>query len=153
MVTWYEFALWVHLFAAVVWVGGGIALQLYALRILRADDPVRLAGFAKDTEWIGTRVFMPSSILVLAFGFVLVAEGDWGYPFWVVFGLAVLGLSAVTGMGFFGPESGRIGKLVEAHGVEHPEVQARIKRILKLSRIELALLVAVVFDMVIQPFD
>lgn len=153
MVTWYEFALWVHVFATVVWVGGGVALQLYAFRIVRARDPARLAGFAKDTEWIGTRLFFPASVLVLAFGFVLVEEGNWGYPFWVVFGLAVLGLSALAGMGFFGPESGRIGKLVEAHGVEHPEAQARIRRILVLSRIELALLVAVVFDMVVKPFD
>jgi uncharacterized membrane protein len=137
---------------AVVWVGGSLAIQLYAFRILRADDPVRLAGFAKDTEWIGTRIFTPASILLLAFGFVLVEEGHWGYDFWVIFGLVILGLSALTGMAFFGPESGRIGKLVEAHGVEHPEVQARITRILKLSRVELGLLMAVVFDMVVKPF-
>jgi uncharacterized membrane protein len=151
MVTWYEFALWVHVFGAVVWVGGALATQVFGIRILRARDPVRLAGFAKDAEWIGTRVFMPASILLLAFGFVLVEEADWGYPFWVVFGLAVLGLSVLTGMAFLGPESGRIGKLIEEHGVEYPEVQARIKRILVLSRVELVLLIAAVFDMVVKP--
>jgi uncharacterized membrane protein len=153
MVTWYEFALWVHIFTAVIWVGGGLAIQMYAIRILRTDDPVRLASFAKDTEWVGTRLFFPSSVILLIFGFLLIAEGNWDYDFWVIFGLVVLALSALTGMAFLGPESGRIGKLIEQHGVEYPEVRARIKRILNISRVELVLLVAVVFDMVIKPFS
>lgn len=152
MVSLYEFYLWAHLFAAVVWVGGGIAVQLFALRILRAKDPARLAGFAKDVEWIGMRVFTPASLLLVIFGFLLVEKADWGYPFWVVFGIVIWGLSALSGVAFLGPESARIGKLVEAHGVEHPEVHQRILRILVYSRIELLLLIAVVFDMVVKPF-
>ena len=53
---------------------------------------------------------------------------------------------------FLGPESGRIGKLIDAHGPEHAEVGARIRRILMISRIELLLPIAVVFDMVVKPF-
>jgi uncharacterized membrane protein len=148
----YQWMLFAHLLMTVVWVGGGLMIQVFAFRILRADDPVRLAGFAKDVEWIGSRVLMPSSLVLLVFGFALVYEGDWGYPFWVVWGLVVLGLSAVAGAGFLGPESGRIGKLVEAHGVEHPEVGRRIRRILAYSRVELVLLVSVVFVMTAKPF-
>ena len=79
-------------------------------------------------------------------------QGGWGYDFWVVFGLVVSGLSAVTGAAFLGPESGRIGKLIEQHGAEYPEAQARIRRILTVSRFELVLLIAVVFAMVVKPF-
>jgi uncharacterized membrane protein len=152
VVSWYEFALFVHILAAAVWVGGGAATQAFALRILRANDPSRMAGFAKDVEKIGVFVFLPASLLVLGFGFALMAEGNWSYDFWVIFGLAVFGLSALTGSLFLGPESGRIGKLVDEHGPEYPEVQDRIKRILAISRIELVLLIAVVFAMVIKPF-
>lgn len=152
MVSWYELAKWAHVFTAVVWVGGGVAVQLFAFRILRENDPRRLVGFAKDAEWVGTRVFMPASVLLLGFGFALVEEGGWGYDFWVVFGLVVLALSAVTGAAFLGPESGRIGTLVEQRGPEDPEVSRRIRRILAISRVELALLVLVVFDMVVKPF-
>jgi uncharacterized membrane protein len=153
VVTWYEFSLWVHIFTALIWVGGNLTLQVLAVRTMRTDDPVRLAGFAKDAEWVGTRVFMPSALVLLAFGFVLVEKGNWGYDFWVIFGLVVLALSAITGAAFLGPEAGRIGKLTDQHGVEHPEVQARIKRILKVSRVEGLLLVLVVFDMVVKPFS
>jgi uncharacterized membrane protein len=153
MVSWYEFALWVHMFCAVIWVGGDIMTQALAIRIMRANDPIRMASFAKDVERIGLWLLTPASILLLAFGFVLVSEGDWGYPFWVIFGLIVLAVAAISGMAFFGPESGRIGKLIEEHGPEHPEVQIRLRRVLVYSRITTVLLVLAVFDMVVKPFD
>lgn len=152
MVTGYEALLFVHIVAAVVWVGGGAATQLYAIRAISSSDPRRIAGFAKDVEWVGMRVFMPASLVVLGAGFGLVAKGDWSLgSFWVAFGLGVMAASALTGMLFLGPESGRIGKLIDAHGADDPAVLARIRRIFVVSRIELVLLVAVVIDMVIKP--
>jgi uncharacterized membrane protein len=153
MVTWYEFAKWVHVFTAVIWVGGDIMTQALAIRILRANDPIRMAGFARDVERVGIWLLTPASVLLLAFGFVLVEEGDWGYPFWVIFGLAVLAVAAISGMAFFGPESGRIGKLIEQHGPEHPEAQRRLRRVIVYSRVTTLLLVLVVLDMVVKPFD
>ena len=151
MVSGYELLLFLHIISAVVWVGGGVALQAMAIRATRSGDPARMAGFAKDAEWIGMRIFMPASILVIAFGFALVGKGSWGYPFWVAFALGAQGASALVGAAFLGPESGRIGKLVDARGVEHAEVQARIRRIFLVSRVELVILIAVVFDMAIKP--
>lgn len=152
MVTLYEFYLWAHIFMAIVWVGGSLMIQVLALRILKANEPARLAGFAKDVEWVGTKVFAPASLILVIFGFLLVEKAGWGYPFWVVFPLVIWALSVALGIAFLGPESGRIGKLVAAHGVEYPEVQRRIRRILTVSRVELVLLIAVVFDMAIKPF-
>ncbi len=152
-VSAYQWYLAVHILTAVIWVGGAHAIQLFAARILKGGDPDRLAGFAKDVEWIGTRVFTPSSLLLLVFGFLLVSEADIGYPFWVVFGIAVFAYSFLSGILFLGPESGRIGKLVDERGAADPEVQRRIKRILVFSRLELLLLVLVVIDMAIKPFS
>jgi uncharacterized membrane protein len=126
-------------------------IQLFAFRTLHSDDPRRMATFAKDVELIGTRVFIPASLLLVVLGFVLVHKGDWGYPFWIVFALVVWGLSVVTGAGFLGPESGRIGKLIEQQGPESPEVGARVERILLFSRVELMLIALVVVDMVFKP--
>jgi uncharacterized membrane protein len=50
--SWYEFLLFFHIVMAVIWVGGGMVIQFFALRILRAREPVRLAAFAADVEWI-----------------------------------------------------------------------------------------------------
>ena len=56
--TWYELFLFVHILMAIVWVGGGVMLQLLALRVLPANDAARTAGFAGDVEQIGTKVFV-----------------------------------------------------------------------------------------------
>jgi hypothetical protein len=152
-VSTYQWYLMVHILMAVVWVGGAHLIQLLAVRILKADDPHRLAAFAKDADWIGTRVFAPSALLLLVFGFLLVEETDIGYPFWVQFGLGVFAYSFVSGLLFLGPEAGRISKLVAARGAADPDVQRRIRRILLFSRFELLLLVLVVVDMTIKPFS
>jgi hypothetical protein len=151
-VSTYQWYLMVHILMAVVWVGGAHMIQLFSARILKGGDPVRLAAFAKDASWIGSHIFAPASLILLIFGFLLVEEADIGYPFWIIFGLAVFAFSFFSGALFLGPESGRIGKLIEERGASDGEVQRRIKRILVYSRFELLLLVLVVVDMAIKPF-
>jgi uncharacterized membrane protein len=151
-VTLYEWYVFVHVLAAAVWIGGAAALQLLAVRTLGTQDPVRIGGLAKDIEWIGTRVFVPASVLVLLFGVAAVLRGDidWGAG-WISTGLAVWVLSFVTGAAFLGPESGRVGRLVDQVGAGGPEVRARIRRLLLVSRVELLLLAVVVLVMVAKP--
>jgi uncharacterized membrane protein len=150
-VSTYQWYLLVHILAVVVWVGGALAIQFFATRILKGGDPIRLVAFSRDVEWMGTRVFAPSGLLVLVFGFLLVQEADLGYPFWVVFGLAVFAFTFLSGALFLGPESGRIGKLTDERGAADPEVQRRIRRILVYSRFDLLLLVLAVVFMTIKP--
>ena len=101
---------------------------------------------------IGTRVFIPVSILLLIFGFILVSEGNWGYDFWVIFGLVVFALSAVTGMAFLGRSRAASASWSSSTASSIPRCRHASKRILMLSRIEVALLIAVVFVMVVKPF-
>jgi uncharacterized membrane protein len=149
--TTYQWYLAVHILAAVVWVGGALATQVFALRATRTNDGTRIANFAQDAEWIGMRVFLPSSLILVIFGFMLVGERDWAWDFWLVFALAVWALSVVVGAAFLGPESGRIAKITEREGPDSAEATARLKRIFLISRIELVLLILVVIDMAVKP--
>lgn len=149
----YQWYLLAHILMTVVWVGGAVMLQLFAARILAGGDPGRLAMFAKDASWVGSRVFAPASLLILVFGVLLVEEADIGYPFWVLFGLGVFAFSFFSGAIFLGPESGRVGRLIDERGVADGEAQRRIRRIIAFARFELLLLVLVVVDMVIKPFS
>jgi uncharacterized membrane protein len=154
--TRYEFLLYVHISMAVIWVGGGFASQLFALRALRATDPARLASFAADVEWIGTRIFAPASGLAFISGIWLVLDSDfWGFgDDWIVIALALFAITFLAGTLFFGPEAGRISKLVAAEGADSPAAQAGIQRILALTRADLVLLFLIVFDMAVKPsFD
>ena len=144
----------VHVLSAVVWVGGAATVQVYALLALRTNDPFKIASFAGDTEFVGMRIFLPASLILLVSGIFTIHDstGAWSYSQgWVQFGLVVIALSILVGAGYLGPEAGRIGKATERLGVDAPEVQARIRRIFLVSRIELVFLLAVVFDMVVKP--
>lgn len=152
--THYNELKFVHVLAAIVWVGGAATAQVYALLAVRTNDPVRVAAFAGDTEFVGTRIFLPAALILLVSGILTVRASSGAWTFgqgWVQFGMVVIALSVLTGAGFLGPESGRIAKATKAGGVESPEVQARIRRIFLVSRVELVLLLAVVFDMVVKP--
>ena len=118
----------------------------------RSGDAQRLAAFASDVEFIGQRLFTSASLVALLLGIWMVIIGPWSFGMtWILFALLVFGGSFFHGAGFIGPESGRIGKLIEAEGPSAAEMQRRIKRIFLLSRIELVFLILAVFDMVVKP--
>jgi uncharacterized membrane protein len=150
--TWYTFFKSIHVVTAVTWVGGATMVQAYAFRITRTGDGKRQADFAKDTEIVGMRVFMPSSLLLFLAAIGLMANGNWSWgQNWTVLGLIAFALSFVIGAGFLGPESGRIAQAIEKEGPNSPEAQARIRRILTISRAELVVLLAVIVNMVVKP--
>ena len=152
LTTTYQWLLTAHILAAVVWVGGAFTVQMMAIRVVRDPDPARLAGFARDVEMIGMRVFLPSSLVLLVFGFWLVHEGNWSLSAgWLTFGLVVIAISIVTGAAFLGPESGRIAKVIDAEGPASPDARRRINRIFLVSRVELVLLLLVVVAMAAKP--
>jgi hypothetical protein len=73
---------------------------------------------------------------------------------WILIGLGLFAVTFLTGALFFGPESGRIAKLIDSEGPDSPAVQPRIRRIIVISRIDLVVLFLIVFDMVVKPtFD
>lgn len=150
--TKYELLKTIHVFFAVIWVGGAATTQVLATRLSRANEPERLAGFAKDIEFVGTRVFTPASVIVLAAGIWMVAISGWNFTdLWIIFGLIGIALSATVGATFLGPESGRIGRLIEAKGPADTEVTDRLNRIFLVSRIELVVLLLIVINMVVKP--
>jgi hypothetical protein len=151
-VTLYEVLLFAHLTFVAVWVGGDAIMQALYLRA-RAAPEGRVLEFLGDVEWLGTRVLLPASLAVVGFGVWLVLNSPaWEFSqTWVTLGLVLFLASAITGAGFLGPESGRIAVIGAEKGPEDPEVLRRAARILWISRIELILLIAVIFDMVVKP--
>jgi uncharacterized membrane protein len=152
-VSWYEFLLFVHISAAVIWVGGATMMQFFALRAMRASDPMRLAEFGQDVEWIANRVLIPSSALAFVSGVWIVIDSDfWGFgDDWIVIGLILFAITFLAGALYFGPETGRLGKLAESEGPTSPVFQARLQRQLALTRADLMVLFLIIFDMTTKP--
>ncbi len=141
-----------HVLAAVVWVGGAATTQVMAMRIQRQSDPVRLAAFAKDAEWLGLRVYTPASILVLLLGIGMVAQGFPDFSdLWIILALVGIAVSVAIGAGYLGPTSGKLARMIEERGVDDPEAQQTIGRLFVASRIDLVILLLIVVDMVVKP--
>jgi uncharacterized membrane protein len=149
----YKWLLAFHILFAVVWVGSNTAIQIFVIRAKRAGGD-RIAYLASEIEWYGTRILIPSSLILVVLGFILLHESSGAYDLgqgWVTFGFVVWLLSFIAGAGYLGPESGRLGKLVDERGPEDAEYQRRLGRIFVVSRIELVLLILVVLDMTVKP--
>ena len=152
-ITLYELLLFGHLAFVAVWVGGDAMLQVMYLRA-RAAGPERRVAFVEDVEWIGGRILTPAALVVVILGFGLIGESDGAYELsqtWIWLGLAAFVASFALGAGFLGPETGRIGRLAAERGVDDPQVERRTGRVLLLARLELIVLIAVIFDMVVKP--
>jgi hypothetical protein len=65
--------------------------------------------------------------------------------------MVIWAFSFISGAAFIGPESGRVGKLIEERGGVDADVRRRIERLLLFSRVELALLALLAMDMVLKP--
>jgi uncharacterized membrane protein len=151
---WYFVFKMLHVGAAVIWVGGGVFLTICAVLAELADDDDQLLQIGHWAETVAGRLFPAMSFVVLGFGFAMTSNGDIPYDqFWLIFGLVAWGLSAATGILFLGPEAKRLNKAAAEHGPKSPQVQARLRRILLVARIDIALMFLIVFDMVVKPFS
>jgi len=90
--------------------------------------------------------------VVIAFGIAVMHETHTDYgQFWVIFGLIGWALAGGLGIGFVGPELGRIDQAARAHGPDSPEVARRVKRLFMIFRFDTALLMLIVIDMTARP--
>ena len=143
-----------HVLGSVVWVGGGVTLVILVLLTERENDPRALVALAHKVDFIATRVFIPSSLIVLLFGILMMIKGDldWG-QFWVVAGLVGFAATFLTGVAVLTPLTKRFNALAAKQGEEAPETQAVLQKLLLVARFDVALLLLVVADMTAKPFS
>jgi uncharacterized membrane protein len=150
--TYYDTLKFLHVVAVIAWVGGGIYAQVLGTRALRDGDLVRLATTATAIGDVGKRLILPAAVAALVFGVWLVAVSELNFTdTWIVLGLVGIAITIVTGAGFLGPESERLGRAFSERGPSDPEIGRRVRRILVISRIDLVVLLLVVADMVFKP--
>ena len=147
----YDTLLFLHILLAVIWVGGGITIQWFALRVM-PRGPKEVADFANDVSWAGMRIFMPASGLLLLLGIAMVAWGPWDFSeVWVLIGIGGFLATFVTGSAFLGPTSKKLSELIKANGAGDPGVTTLTRKLLAVSRVDLIVLVIVIWDMAYKP--
>ena len=153
--TWFGIFKIVHVGFAVFWVGGGLLLTALALRAERSHDPDEIARIARQAMFVGEKLFAPAGGIVLLMGIVMVINSpEIGFgDTWVIIGLIGFAISFVTGIAVLAPRARRLVELFDTVGSTAPQTQAAIREILLISRVDVAVLVIVVFDMLMKPFS
>jgi uncharacterized membrane protein len=94
----------------------------------------------------------PSSLVVIGLGIWLVLLEEWAAfsQLWIWLSLVLVAVSTAQGI-YSGSESKRISRLADERGAEDGEVRDRLSRLLWLARLDMLILVAVLWLMVFKP--
>lgn len=149
--TLYDWLMFGHVLAAMVWVGGWAVLGLLAAHTLRQNEPDSLARFSSTISFVGPRLFAPATVLAAGLGGWLVLDSrQWHFgQFWI--DLAIGLFAAVFVIGAVFQSRAAIGA-ERAIAAGDPEQAARqVRRWAWGALAILILLVVVTWDMTVKP--
>ncbi len=143
----YQFLLFLHIAAAAAWIGGAVR-QLVEAPIIGGAQPVARALWHRTQVAMGTRLFAPAAVIVLASGVWMVMLSDaigFGTPF-VTIGFAAVIFGAAVGPAVFGRRSEAAAALMEEGDIKGAEAIARGMR--PIEFLDLAILLVTLAAMV-----
>jgi len=150
---WYGLFKAIHVTSAVLWVGGGIMLTILAIVAERSNDPLQIANVARQAATVGEKFFAPIGLVTFLMGLAMMLNTNWGWGhFWIVIGLIGYATTFGIGIGLISPTVKKLHAVIETNGPTHPDSIALIKRVMLIARVDAALLLIVVLDMVTKPF-
>lgn len=150
----HEWLMFFHILAAIVWVGSVVLMNAMMARTSRSPDRAAAAlRLSRELEWVGPRVIGPSALVVIGLGVWLVpVEEDLAFSqLWIWLSIVLVAVTMVQNGIYSVPEGKRIARLAEERGAEDPGVRHRLSRLLWLGRLDLLILVAVLWLMVFKP--
>jgi uncharacterized membrane protein len=151
---WYAVFKAIHVTFAVVWIGGGVLLTINGLRAQRENDAGKVVIVAQQAAFAGEKIFAPAGLVVFLMGIAMMINTSWGWGhFWIVAGLIGYATTFVTGIAVLSPLAKKVAASAQANGPEHPTTLALIDRILLIARVDVAVLLLVIVDMVTKPFS
>ncbi|HXF64384.1 MAG TPA: DUF2269 family protein [Caldilineaceae bacterium] len=150
--TFYTLFKFLHVTAAIVWIGGACAISLLNVLLARQQQGPTLAALAQASGLYGRLVIGPSVLLTLAAGIgMVVTAGLDASSLWIVWGLIGLAGSFVMGAVL----SRRLADQVTALAATAPSSDARLvalqRRLTTLNALNLLLLLSVVWAMIAKP--
>jgi uncharacterized membrane protein len=147
----YQLLVFIHVVAAVIWVGGAITGQLLAMQIARSDDPADLPKYARQIGILGNRLFLPAAIAIIVTGVVMTIQA-WSFgQLWIAAAVALWVLSAALGGIVVGPRIKRAVTLFDAEGPTSAEGRRQLDGVLLVARLELLSFLVVIGLMVFKP--
>lgn len=147
---WYSLVKFLHVVAAVIWVGGGFIIMLMAVRADRAGDIDGTLVAMRAAGELGASLMVPASLLTLLTGLTMCWFWVGFTELWVLIGLAGFTATFLVGILVFKPTGDRLSALIAEQGPT-PAAMAEGRRILKVARFDYAIMFVIVAAMVLKP--
>lgn len=138
-----------HVFAAVLWVGGGFTMIIAGIVLAGRSTAETQLAVVRATVLLAPRLFVPFSVFTLASGVALLFVAGWGWQPFTVLGLAGVIFTAAFGALVLGPSCDRAVKLADTHGAE--TAIPALRRLQRLAMMDYSVQFAIVFLMVVKP--
>ena len=149
--TLYDWLMFVHVLAAMVWVGGTVVIGTLATQLVRSGESAGIARFVGSLRLVGPLLLAPATLAVVGFGIWLVLDSDaWDFgQTWVWLGLALFAAAFVVGAASLSRTA--IGAQRAAAAGNDAEAARQLSRWAWGSRLILLILVVATWDMVFKP--
>jgi uncharacterized membrane protein len=149
--TLYDWLEFLHVFAAMIWVGGLVAVGVFAIQALRSGDREVIARLVGSLGVIGPLLFAPAMVTVLGLGIWLVVDSDaWDFgQTWIWLALTLFAAAFLLGA-IFQSRAAISARQAAAAGDDAGAVR-QLRRWAWGMLLILLLLVVVTWDMVIKP--
>ena len=147
----YDWLMFLHVLAAMVWVGGVVALIALGRYAVGSGEHEAVARFVGSLRRVLPLVLGPSSTLVLLLGIWMVLDSPaWGFgQTWVWLALALLAAAVLVGM-LAAARSSRAAEAAVAAG-DHGQAVRQLRRWTWAIGLIVLLLVVATWDMVFKP--
>lgn len=149
--SFYDWLLFLHVLAAMVWVGGLVGLSVLVTQVLRRGEHDAVARFIGNLRVIGPLTLAPATVAVVGFGIWLVLDSDvWDFgQTWIVLALALFAVAIVVGAVF--QSRAAIGAQRAVDAGDTVEASRLLRRWSWGMWLILVLLVVATWDMVFKP--
>jgi uncharacterized membrane protein len=142
---------YVHVVAAIVWVGGVIALTILNMRLARTRSREGLAALTSAGGFFGQAVMGPAAGLTLLAGIATsLSAGFQMNSLWIIWGFAAILLSIALGATLIRITIQRLGALAASQG-DSAQIAALQGRLVALNGLNILLLLSAVWAMVAKP--
>jgi uncharacterized membrane protein len=147
----YEWLLFLHVVAAMLWVGGTALTSVLATIVARRQDRRAVEQLVSTLSTVGPLVMAPATLGVVGFGIWLVLDSDaWEFgQTWIWLALVLFAGAFVVGAAFQSRSAIAARRAAEAG--DDAEASRQLARWAWGSRAILILLVVAAWDMVFKP--
>jgi len=150
--SWYGALKVLHVFAAVVWVGGGVMFAMITARLLRSRDRAALGAVIPPLARQVSAAGGPASGIVLLSGIAMVLVGHIGFSaLWVRLGFGGILLHVLFGAFVMRKRTMSLVQAVSVPSADETEVERAGSRMRSGMLTYLALMGAVIVVMVLKP--